>query len=294
MPCYDLRGVYRRDGSPAFRPCGQCIGCRLEYSRQWAVRCYHEASLYDENCFITLTYNNENLPKDSSLDKTHVQKFLKRLRKRLEVHKKKIRYFGCGEYGDVKKTNRPHYHLCLFNYNFPDREIHRHGSTRAFKGMFKQTNNKDLYISKMLEDIWGKGFCTIGEVSFESAAYVARYVTKKVSGEKREVWYGEKAPEFAVMSRRPGIGAEWLKKYYTDVYPKDFHTLNGHKMRPNRYYDGLYEKMKPAAFEQIKQKRRYHGENKEYESHLRQWQKERHRNSITKRLERKFENGTSI
>lgn len=287
MPCYNPVGTYRKDGSPTYRPCGGCIGCRLEYSRQWAVRCCHEASMYDENSFVTLTYNPENLPADNSINKKDLQKFIKRLRRKIEP--KKIRYFGCGEYGE--KFSRPHYHLCLFNYDFPDREIFYYGKKTRFKNRFKKGNDNTVYTSEMLEEVWNKGFCTIGELTFESAAYVARYVTKKVNGEHKDEWYDGKTPEFAVMSRRPGIGHDWIKKFTNDVYPKDFHTLNGVKMRPNRYYDSIYEKVNKKEFDKIKEKRRWNGENKEYESHLRLWQKERHRKSITKLLERKMENG---
>ena len=96
-------------------PCGRCMGCRLEKSRQWAVRCVHEAKFYEDNCFVTLTYAPEHLPKDGSLNRKHVQDFIKRLRRRLDD--RKIRVFYCGEYGD--KLRRPHYHLCLFNCDFP-------------------------------------------------------------------------------------------------------------------------------------------------------------------------------
>lgn len=289
MPCYDPRTTYRLDGSPTYRPCGQCIGCRLEYSRQWAVRCCHEASLWDENSFVTLTYSDENLPKNKSINKDDVQKFIKRLRRSVEP--KKIRYFGCGEYGE--KFSRPHYHLCLFNLDFSDREVFYSGKKTRWKNRWKKGNDNTIYTSEMLEKVWNKGFCSIGELTFESAAYVARYVTKKVNGKNVNEWYEGKMPEFAVMSRRPGIGHDWIKKYSNDVYPKDFHTLNGIKMKPNRYYDSIYEKANKEKFDEIKKKRRYSGENKKYESHLRLWQKERHRKSITKILERKIENEKS-
>jgi hypothetical protein len=94
-------------------PCGRCIGCRLERSRQWAVRCVHEASLHEKNCFITLTYSPENLPKDGSLDVSHFQKFMKRFRKRFGPG---IRFFHCGEYGE--SLSRPHYHACIFGFDF--------------------------------------------------------------------------------------------------------------------------------------------------------------------------------
>jgi len=98
-------------------PCGQCIGCRLERSRQWALRCVHEAALYQDNCFITLTYNDENLPKTQTLVLEDVQKFWKRLRKHFKT--KQIRYYLAGEYGEL--TLRPHYHACVFGFDFKDK-----------------------------------------------------------------------------------------------------------------------------------------------------------------------------
>ncbi len=138
--------------------CGQCIGCRLDKSREWAIRCVHEAQMNEDNCFITLTYNEKNLPHDGSLDKTHFQKFMKKLRKTTD---NKIRYYHCGEYGE--NLQRPHYHACLFGHDFADKEF------------FQNSNGNDLYISKQLDKTWNKGFATIGNMTFETAAYTARY-----------------------------------------------------------------------------------------------------------------------
>ena len=138
-------------------PCGQCIGCRLERSRQWAVRISTEASLYEKNCFITLTFSPEHLEKRSnkwSLDVSDFQKFMKRLRK--AVSPKKIRFFSCGEYGE--KNMRPHYHACIFGYDFPD------------KILYTIRDECRLYRSPLLEKIWNLGFATVGDVTFESAA----------------------------------------------------------------------------------------------------------------------------
>jgi len=99
-------------------PCGQCTGCRLDRSKAWAIRCYHESMMWEENCFATLTYDDEHLPKNSSLDKRDLQKFFKRLRKKYEP--KKIRYYACAEYGE--KSFRPHYHAAIFNISFADRK----------------------------------------------------------------------------------------------------------------------------------------------------------------------------
>lgn len=145
-------------------PCGQCVGCRLERSRQWAVRCVHEASLHTDNCFITLTYNDEHLPSDGSLNYRDFQLFMKRLRKRVSVP---VRFYMCGEYGE--NFGRPHFHACLFGFNFPDLKLWKSGKSK-------------LYRSPLLEELWPFGYSSVGDVNFESAAYVARYILKKVTG----------------------------------------------------------------------------------------------------------------
>lgn len=241
---------------PVEVPCGQCIGCRLEKSRQWAVRCAHEASLYEKNCFLTLTYNDRHLPKDGSLHVDHFQKFMKRLRKAFPDQK--IRFFHCGEYGE--KFARPHYHACIFNFDFADKKLWR-----------KTKDGNSLWTSETLEEIWGMGFCSIGDVTFESAAYVARYVTKKVTGKKALNHYNEinfdtgeilseRRPEYTTMSRRPGIGKPWLEKYSSDVYPDDFVLMDGKKIKPPKYYDSQFEIAYPSDFEKIKIERKKSGE----------------------------------
>lgn len=206
-------------------PCGQCIGCRLEKSRQWAMRCVLEASLYDENTFLTLTYNDDNLPADLSLSKRHLQLFMKRLRKR---YGNDIRFYAAGEYGD--RSLRPHYHLILFNFYPPDAELIR-------------LRPLPLYISQSLFKLWPFGFHSFGMVTFDSAAYVARYCTKKITGPSSEAHYQGREPEFSLMSRRPGIGAPWLKRFHRDVYPADTVVLrDGLKLKPPHYFDSLYDK----------------------------------------------------
>lgn len=215
--------------------CGQCIGCRLSRSKQWAVRCYHEASLHELNCFITLTYSDEHMPVDHSVDVATFQKFMKRLRKK---YGQGIRYFHCGEYGST--THRPHYHALLFNFDFPDKEL------------FQEKSGYQLYISKDLGKLWPFGFSTIGALTFESAAYCARYVMKKVTGKPAEDYYkytdpvtGElldRHPEYVTMSLKPGIGYTWYRQYKSDLWPDDFVVVNGKKMKIPRYYDNILEK----------------------------------------------------
>lgn len=234
---------------PLLLPCGRCIGCRLERSRQWALRCVHEADMHPQNCFITLTYDNEHLPEDGSLHKDHFQKFMKRLRK--HISPSKVRFFMCGEYGD--ENFRPHYHACLFGYDFPDKEL------------WQTREEISLYRSITLERLWPFGFSTIGDVTFESAAYTARYVMKKVTGEKAEDHYSrlnaetgeiyQLQPEYTTMSLKPGIGKGWYDKYKSDL-EKDFITSRGIKMHPPKYYDRILEIEDPEQLERKKEKRK--------------------------------------
>lgn len=223
---------------PMTVPCGQCIGCRLSRSKQWAVRCMHEASFYDRNCFITLTYNDDNLPKDGSLKLSHFQNFMKRLRKDAGVG---VRFYHCGEYGP--KHGRPHYHAILFNFDFSDKDY-----------LFSSQGEK-IYRSAALEKLWPYGFSSIGDVTYESAAYVARYIMKKVVGKGAEDYYRGRKPEYTTMSRRPGIGKAWFTEFYEDVFPDDFVIVNGRKQSVPRYYDSLYEHTYPSDFESVKLRR---------------------------------------
>jgi len=227
-------------------PCGRCIGCRLDRSRDWALRCVKEAQLHEENCFVTLTYRDEDLPHDGSLVKPHWQKFVRKLRKRISP--RKVRYFHAGEYSEL---GRPHYHALLFGYDFKDRVI------------FKRAKEGNLYTSETLDDIWGKGFTSVGDVTFESAAYVARYCLKKVYGEKSDEHYERVyewgtvfiEPEYSTMSRRPGIAKQWYDEFKDDAYPSDYITSDGRKMRPPRYFDEMLTLEKPEVMKEIKEKR---------------------------------------
>lgn len=197
--------------------------------------------MHDQSCFITLTYDDDHLPANRSLCQEDVTKFLKRLRKFLyDRYQRKVRYFYCGEYGT--KTLRPHYHLCLFNFDFSERD--RYGNY-VDRTLYKVTANGDkLWKSSDLERIWGKGFCPFGDLTFDSASYTARYVLKKVNGPMQDEYYQGRKPEFICMSRMPGIGSEWLKKFSGDIYPKDYLTLrNGIKARPPKYFDRIYKEM---------------------------------------------------
>lgn len=221
-------------------PCGQCIGCRLERSRQWAIRCIHEAQLHTNNCFVTLTIDsNQSVERQTTLVKRDVQLFIKRVRKKFSG--KKILYFYCGEYGE--KYSRPHYHVCFFNLDFDD------------KTLYSANSGNPLYTSETLTKLWGKGHAIIGELTFESAAYTARYITKKITGPQADEYYSGRQPEYINMSLKPAIGLRWIEKFHTDVYPLDACILRGTKVRPAKYYDKYFEKNFPEKFDRIKSSR---------------------------------------
>lgn len=262
-------------------PCGHCIGCRLEYSRQWANRCMLEAQYHERSCFVTLTYDDWHVPKRFygnvadgtalpcySLDKRDLQLFFKRLRKRFPDCR--IRYFGCGEYG--VNTLRPHYHIILFGIDFEDKVLSKLGSSKS---------NQVMYSSEVLDRIWSfpprnwrgesyfansphavsnAGIATVQPVTWETCAYTARYVTKKLQGPYAK-FYEEKNidPPFCVMSRRPGIGRQYLDDH-PDLWDYDYINIStpdgGKKFRPPRYFMKVLEDEAPARAEVLKELRK--------------------------------------
>ncbi len=244
-------------------PCGCCVGCRLAQSRQWAVRCSHEASLHINNCFLTLTYNKEHVPivVDSNtgeyicgtLVKRHMQLFMKRLRRRFPCLT--IRFFLCGEYGE--KLSRPHYHILIFGLDFFDKYV----------WSVNKKTKLPLYRSDILESLWvdnnkkSMGFSSVGALTFESAAYVARYALKKVNGDGKFDHYKGMTQEFTTMSRRPGIAKDWIDLYKDDVYPHDYvQLLNGVRCKPPRYYDQQFDLTNSDEMLDIRQERQDNAE----------------------------------
>lgn len=209
-------------------PCGHCLGCLSEYKQQWAVRILLEASNYDQNCFITLTYRDGFLPKDNKPHRDEFQRFMKRLRKEIG----EVRVFYCGEKGD--STGRAHYHAILFGYDFPDKVLH--GRTR--KGSL-------IYRSAILEKCWPYGMSSVGELEPGSACYVAQYCNKKKLT-------GVDDGSFVGMSRRPGLGFQnfHLSWFNTDT----IYCALGEATIP-RFYGKLLEGLKPEFYQVWKESR---------------------------------------
>ncbi len=254
--------VYNRNEGfvdlPVTIPCGWCRWCRLEHSRQNAIRCHHEAQMYKENCFITLTYNSEFLPYRGTLVKAHLQKFMKRLQRK---YGEGIRQFHCGEYGE--KKGRPHYHICVFNHDFKDKKI------------WKEHRGHTYYTSQELQSLWSDpktkrpfGNAIVANMTFQTAAYVARYVCKKAKGKNSLSHYERVDPETGEIyhllpefgrgsaGKLGAIGKPWLDKYHRDVYPHDEVVINGKPMKPPKYYDLKFEQLFPDEMEIIKSERR--------------------------------------
>lgn len=223
-------------GSPVQVPCGQCIGCRLEKARQWSVILTDEARYYEENSFLTLTYSDEHLPAGGSLDPSALQRFWKRLRAR--VAPKRLRHFSVGEYGDI--TARPHYHAICFGHAFL-------GDRKPF-GRTKR--GEPLYTSEQLSECWPYGHATIGAVNVDSCGYVARYATKKISGDKAKDHYAGRVPEFLRLSQQ--LGVRFFEDFKADMYPSDHRVFKVRPMRVPRKYDRMLSEEELARYKETR------------------------------------------
>ncbi len=250
--------------------CGQCLGCRLDHSLMWAIRIVHESYLYQDlhgNCWVTLTYRDpcecndqqykdgQHLPPDLSLQPDHVSKFIRALRKdaRKKDKKHKIRYFYCGEYGD--ENERPHYHICLFNYRFTDQVL------------WKDDEGFYTYSSPSLDKLWPFGFSTVQSLEYGNAAYTARYSLKKITGKAADDHYlrnddqGEAywlLPEYIRMSTgrsKPcGLGAGFYEEFTSDIFPSDECPVPGKGIirKVPRYYQNILESRDRKTLETVK------------------------------------------
>ncbi len=246
--------------------CGQCFGCRVDHALMWSIRITHEAHLYDNqhgNSWLTLTYRDASacnpkqfkdrhyLPDPPSLRPSDVSKFIRALRKQNTDHK--IRYFYCGEYGDL---GRPHYHMCLFNHTFDDQQL------------FKDDEGLYTYTSSTLTKLWPFGFTTVAELNYRTAAYTAGYVFKKITGKRAEEHYLRcdedgvaywLQPEFIRMStgnKNPpcGLGAGFYEKYTSDIFPSDETPVPGKGIMQYvpRYYQNILERSDPGTLELVR------------------------------------------
>ena len=237
----------------------------------------HEAEFHSQNAFITLTYDEENLPYGYDLVHRDYQLFMKRLRRSLAP--KSVRFFMCGEYGEL---GRPHYHAILFGHDWPDKKA------------WSSNEGKVTYTSETLQKLWGKGFTTSADVTWSSCAYVSRYVMKKRTGKEAEDHYrflvedtGEiiqRKPEYTRMSLRPAVGKEWYETYKSDCYPKDFVTHRGKKLAVPKYYDSLLKKEDKKTHEEIKEKRKRKAQQLQHDNTLARLQVKEH--CAMKRIEK--------
>lgn len=213
------------------------------------MRCMHEAQMHEHNCYITLTYSDDKIPTGYSLRYPDWQKFMRRLRKHFKGTT--IRFYMAGEYGE--QFQRPHFHAILFGLDFNDKQYLR-----------KNHNGDNLYTSATLDHLWGHGLSSVGAATFQSAAYVARYVMKKITGDLATTHYtfidqhGEihsRQPEFNRMSLKPGIGKKWYDKYKHDIFPSDHVITSGYPSKTPRYYDKQLKKENPTMLDNLKEKR---------------------------------------
>lgn len=253
-------------------PCGQCMECRIKWSKELAQRALAESTLHDESYFVTLTYNDKNLPfKDNIfplsgkepglhpvLDKRDFELFAKLLRQWcVRKHDKQIKIFYCGEYGEL--NSRPHFHAIIYGLPIKD--------TLKTKRVFSNKKGKWLTYeeSYVLDKCWKKGDVTVAPVTWETCAYVARYVTKKRKGIDKQVYFDlcdsfgcEPQPlEFHQSPKRPGLGLEYLQANIDAIYQNDKIVLpGGFTAKPCKYFDDKFDLEYPEQMEAIKEHRR--------------------------------------
>lgn len=218
-------------------PCGQCRGCRLDRAQAWATRCVHEAQMHEANSFITLTYSPASYPEDGSVSVHEFQKFMKRFRKQIGVP---IRYYACGEYGS--ESQLAHYHALVNGYDFSADRVH-----------LRESEFGPVYTSPLLSKLWPFGIHEIGTVTFQSARYVAGYISSKINGEQAASHYlrhhphkghlVQVTPPFALQSKNPGLGTSWFERFHKDVFPSDFLVVDGHKVPVPKFYLDKLEAM---------------------------------------------------
>lgn len=194
-------------------PCGKCFQCRIQKRQEWTIRMIHELDSWESSSFITLTYDDEHCPPFHSLVKKDLQKFFKRLRKRLSYDDRKIKYYACGEYGD--QTHRPHYHAIIFGLAPTEK--------------------------RTLEKVWPFGFVHTGIAEPDSIRYVAQYIDKKLTGDEAIKEYTDKNREAVFRILSQGIGKEFVKKNKEQILRNEKITHHGRPYPFPRYYIKLLE-----------------------------------------------------
>lgn len=267
--------------------CGMCRGCKFDHARDWAIRCYHEAQLHEDSCFVSPTYDQEHLPPHGSLDKSDLQKFFKRLRKK-GVN---FRYFACGEYGE--KKGRPHYHIVMFGFK---------PSERTYWATSK--NGHKQWLSKIFQDCWPHGVAPWTEFHHHAARYVAHYTADKLKSYAKDtpdpetglrpyevmdrdgvIWNLQ--PEFQLQSLKPAIGLEWLEKNYREVFPADSVVMDTKEYPPPRFYYQWLKDNDPDLYQQVRKNRKAKALSEKYLTGIRQYQEASAKDAKVARYERK-------
>lgn len=227
-------------------PCGVCLNCKINKAKEWTIRLMNEKLEHEKSMFLTLTIEDKFIPSNGSLVKSDFVNFMKRYRE--FIYPERIRFYHVGEYGDGKE--RPHHHAIIFGHSFDDLAHHY------------QLNNIVHYTSETLSKLWKLGLCEVGDVTTASCAYVARYCQKKLYGSLCADRYQGRLPEYSTMSRRPGIGAKFVKKFSGDIYPHNFIVENGIKFKVPKFYDEILKVDNPELFDKVKLSRKEHMRNK--------------------------------
>lgn len=260
-------------------PCNKCVSCDMLRALRQAVQLHCELRTTDtRSYFLTLTYDNEHLPEDFSVDKQELQRFIKRLRKwHTKNNKGKMRYKSQGEYGGM--FGRPHYHLAIFNLELTDLQL------------IGSEANYPAYESETLSKIWGKGQVHLIDLVFENCLYITtHHIEQKTSDSVKthekpirhpltNKLITERKPEFSTQSSKPGIGKQFFEKYMSDMYPSDFLTYKGQKMPVPKYFDALLKQHDPKLYENIKTKRAEKVESRSVEEN---YLKDRYKKAILK------------
>lgn len=262
MPCFHpVSAMEKTDGTYAFGKhpgaqasgtvtpfrCRHCVGCRADYRSEWSIRMMHELKYHQSAIFGTFTYDEEHVPKNHELRPDDFRLCMRRLRKIMGS----LRYVQVGEYGG--EYGRPHHHAIIYGLELPDLELIK-----------RNERGDDLYRSATLDKIWGHGQCIIGDVSLQSCGYVAGYMHKdmkseyKFDGQYRHYntatqTFTKKRRPYITRSNRPGIGYQFYKDYWQDMFPCDFTVVDGKKYPvPDYYFNTLLKEDQPDIYEQVK------------------------------------------